>query len=386
MSALGFSNEIIGVFNSLPAVALLLVGLPFAALADRIGYRLFLIGGTALALAGSVVMAVVGQRLIAVLASGAFALAIIVVDILASPLLTQISSEAERVSLFAVNQSIGWAAALVGDLLGGYVPEAAGHASHVSSAAAGSIRASFLVMAALMIVAVPFVLRLTRVAGLRPARVMPFGDVLHVDFRRFGRLMIPELIIGIGAGMFLNFVQLYFAQRFRLTPGPIGLILAIGAALTAIGTLAAPAISRRLGLSRTIAFTQMAGFPLILLLAVLSSLPVAALVFYVRQIALNIQAPLATVFGMEYVLPAQRARLATAQNLAWGIGIGGIGPLASGFLQAMGGFQLAFSVAAVFYLLAGLSFLLLFGGVRLPSEGGPPAMTPGSSSSESITA
>jgi MFS family permease len=74
------------------------------------------------------------------------------------------------------------------------------------------------------------------------------------------------------------------------------------------------------------------------------------------------------VFGMEYVAPGQRARLATAVMIAWGIGSGGIGPLLSGLLQALGGFQLAFSVAAFFYLIAGVSFLVLFGKVRLPSE------------------
>ena len=49
MSALGFSNEVIGLFNSLPAIALLLVGLPAAAMADRLGYRPFLLGGGGLA-------------------------------------------------------------------------------------------------------------------------------------------------------------------------------------------------------------------------------------------------------------------------------------------------------------------------------------------------
>jgi dipeptide/tripeptide permease len=48
--------------------------------------------------------------------------------------------------------------------------------------------------------------------------------------------------------------------------------------------------------------------------------------------------------------------------------VGGIGPLVSGFLQVRGGYQLAFSVSAVFYLLSGLIFLLLFGKVRLTSE------------------
>ena len=369
MSALGFSNQTIGIFNSLPAVTLLAVGLPLAAFADRIGYRPFLLAATALALIGSGAMALLEQRLAAVLACGVFALAVILlVEILSGPVLAQISTEADRVSLFALNQSIGWVAVLVGDLLGGILPEAASGSTHSSSASAGSIRAAFIAMALLVALALPFLFRLVRVAGYKPATGTPVKEMFRVDFPRFGRLLLPEFLLGIGAGMFLNFVQLYFAQRFRLTPGPIGAILALGAALTAIGTLGAPWISRRLGVSRTVALTQMAGFPLILMLAFLMTLPAATIVLYVRQIVLNIQAPLAMVFGMEYVAPEQRARLTTALMIAWGIGSGGIGPFVSGFLQAAGGFQLAFSVAAIFYLLAGISFLVLFGNVRLPSE------------------
>jgi dipeptide/tripeptide permease len=76
---------------------------------------------------------------------------------------------------------------------------------------------------------------------------------------------------------------------------------------------------------------------------------------------------------MEYVDARERARLATAQVVVSGIGVGGIGPLVSGFLQVRGGYQLAFSVSAAFYLLAGLTFLVLFRKVHLPSERGASA-------------
>jgi dipeptide/tripeptide permease len=102
-------------------------------------------------------------------------------------------------------------------------------------------------------------------------------------------------------------------------------------------------------------------------------LPVAVVVMTIRQLVLNLQGPLGQVFGMEYVDARERARLATAQIVVSGIGIGGIGPLVSGFLQVRGGYQLAFSVSAVFYLLAGLTFLILFGKVHLRSEGGASA-------------
>jgi hypothetical protein len=40
----------------------------------------------------------------------------------------------------------------------------------------------------------------------------------------------------------------------------------------------------------------------------------------------------------------------------------------SGLLQVRGGYQLAFSVSALFYLLSGVIFLMFFGRTRLPSE------------------
>jgi MFS family permease len=170
--------------------------------------------------------------------------------------------------------------------------------------------------------------------------------------------------------MYLNFLQLYLAQRFGLTAGPIGLIFAVGAALTAIVTLSAPRIGRQFGLTRTIGASQLIGSPLVLALAFLMNLPVALVIMTVRQLALNVQGPLSQAFGMGFVEPRQRARLATAQIVVSTVGVGGIGPLLSGFLQVRGGYQLAFSVSAFFYLLAGLTFLSLFGRTRLPSETG----------------
>jgi MFS family permease len=370
MSALGFSNDVIGLFNSLPAVALLLVGIPFAAMADRIGYRLFLLGGGIVAVLAALVLTLVGSRLIAVLAAGTFALAVIVLQVLGSPLLAQVSGETERVALFSLNQSLSWAAALAGDVLGGVIPEAAGRVMHASSASAGAIRSAFVAMTVLTVLSLPFLVRLARVSGMKPAATFPVRELLQIDLARFGRILLPSLVLGIAAGMYLNFTQLYLAQRFGLTPGPIGVIFAVGAALTAIVTLAAPALGRRFGITRTVGFSQVLGSPLVLALAFVMVLPVAVVIMTIRQLALNLQGPLSQVFGMEYVEPRERARLATAQVVASGIGVGGIGPLVSGFLQVRGGYQLAFSVSALFYLLAGLIFLLLFGRTRLPSEAG----------------
>src|SRR6202171_5344092 len=223
-------------------------------------------------------------------------------------------------------------------------------------------------MPLLTFLSLPFLVRLARVSGMKPAAAFPVRELLKIDLGRFGRILLPGLVLGIAAGMYLNFTQLYLAQRFGLTPGPIGVIFAAGAALTAIITLAAPALGRRFGITRTVGASQVIGAPLVLALAFIMVLPLAVVIMTVRQLVLNLQGPLGQVFGMEYVDARERARLATAQVVVSGIGVGGIRPLVSGFLQVRGGYQLAFSVSAFLNLLAGLTFLLLFAKVRLPSE------------------
>jgi MFS family permease len=368
MSALGFRNDVIGLFNALPAAVVLLVGLPMGALADRFGYRAFILVAAAGGVVGAIALGLVSAPLPAVLAAGLFALSTTVLGVLGAPLLAQLSRPDERVVLYSVQNSLAWVGNLLGYLVGGYVPELNARLTHIAAGSAPSLRRAFLVMAVLEVISVPFVVQLAASPRLRASAALPVRMLLQVDWRRFLRVLIPQALLGIGAGMLLNFLQLYLAQRFHLTPGPIGLVLAVGALLATGVTLTVPAVSRVFGITRTIGVSQLCGAPLILVIAFSTSLPLAILAIYVRQSFLNIQAPLSQLFGMEVVSEQERARMASAQNVVFSLGFAGLGPLISGLLQVRGGFQLAFSVSALFYLLAGTSFLVLFGRLRLPSE------------------
>jgi hypothetical protein len=84
----------------------------------------------------------------------------------------------------------------------------------------------------------------------------------------------------------------------------------------------------------------------------------------IRQLALNIQAPVNQAYVIDIVPQEQRATYFGSQNLVWCVGFGGLGPLVSGLLQARGGFALAFGFASIVYLAAPLSFWVLLGNRR----------------------
>jgi MFS family permease len=368
MSALGFGNDAIGLFNALPALAILLVGLPVGALADRLGYRPFLLASAFLSTGAAFLLAVSSSSLVALLSAGSYALGLTLAAILTSPILARLSSAAGRTALYSFNEALGWLGGIPGFLLGGYVPELTGRILHLPGGSAPALRGAWLAMAALQLLALPFLMRVAGSPKLPERVTSSLALMLQIDYSRFVRLLGPYALLGLGAGMLLNFLQLYLSQRFRLSPGPIGLVLAGAALPTAYAALRAPRLARRFGISRTIALGQLAGAPLVFGLALARQLPVALILLYVRQAALNIQAPLNQVFSMELVDEQERARLASAQELVWGLTFAGAGPLLSGVLQVHGGFELAFGTAGLFYLVAGLTFLFLFGSTRVASD------------------
>src|SRR5260370_36610277 len=99
-------------------------------------------------------------------------------------------------------------------------------------------------MAVLEVVSLPFVVQLAASPRLRASAAMPLRMLLKVDWRRFLRVLIPQALLGIGACVLLNFLQLYLAQRFHLTPGPIGLGLSGRPLLATAATLPVPAVHR----------------------------------------------------------------------------------------------------------------------------------------------
>jgi len=103
---------------------------------------------------------------------------------------------------------------LLGYLVGGYVPELKRQAGHTSAASAVSLRRAFLVMAVLEVISCPWwsSWRLAAFAGQRGAAG---ADVAQRRLARFLRVRHPAALLGIGAGMLLNFLQLYLAQRFN---------------------------------------------------------------------------------------------------------------------------------------------------------------------------
>ena len=128
-------------------------------------------------------------------------------------------------------------------------------------------------------------------------------------------LSLVQVLIGLGAGLFIPYTNIYFVQHLKASSWLFGLIDGGATALTALFTLAAPFLAIRLGRVNSIALTQLASIPLLLTIGLTSYLPLAAALYLFRQPLMDMLMGVLQVFSMESV-PEERRGMANSSYQA----------------------------------------------------------------------
>ena len=89
----------------------------------------------------------------------------------------------------------------------------------------------------------------------------PVREFLRTKGRLFFRLVFPSFLVGLGAGLIIPFLNLYFRDRFNLSTQTIGIYYAMVQASMIVGVLFGPELARRYGMVRTIVISELASLP-----------------------------------------------------------------------------------------------------------------------------
>jgi predicted MFS family arabinose efflux permease len=137
---------------------------------------------------------------------------------------------------------------------------------------------------------------------------VPVREHLEADHRAVFRLGLPLAVIGLGAGLTIPFINLYFEHRFHFTPRNVSVAFSAAQMVSFFAFLASPLLARRFGGVRTVIACQLLSIPFFLVMAFtgLSSLAVAA--FLARHALMNMAGPVTSQFAMEVVSPHKRVR------------------------------------------------------------------------------
>ena len=274
-------------------------------------------------------------------------------NVVIAPLYAGSADDAGRSYLFTVAAIVFLGMSFAGNALGGWAPRA------LADATGWPVWLGFFAVlsAAALYGGLGFFPLLALRAPAAQIDRSAFG-ALRGQANPIARLLIVHLIIAVGAGVTIPFLNVYFTRHLGLSEAQFGLLAGAGLATRLGASLFGPLAARHLGRVTAIVVAQSASIPLLLAMGLLPWPLGSSLAFLARGALMNMTAPVRGALYMERVTeaarPATNASLLLAWNLAWA-GAAAVG----GMLAEQRALPIAVTVTAVCYALAnGLMWLL----------------------------
>jgi MFS family permease len=414
--SLGYHADFVGVVLFTGTIGAGLAIFPAGACVDRFGGKYILIYSSAL-----IGVAGVGQILFRqpfpLLASAFVAgVGLAFLLVITAPFLTLNSAPEERSHLFSMNISLSLITLVVGEIIGGALPAWFGSFPKLMAplppwassllAIQPDARSYQLALLFAGLIAAPSFIPLFMMSNVRPlpsrknrtinekqvdsggtplrsplwwrasaprvrelfSRMLPLINALRHS--AFFYLVLVYLLTGLGAGLFIPYFNIYFVQHLNASPTLFGLIDGGANAITALLTLTAPRLARRIGRINTITLTRLASIPLLLIIGLTSILPLAALLYLFRQGTMDMSAGILQVFSMESVPEKHRGLANSGYQSAFQVPMALAAPI-GGVIIVKSGYPPIFLLGAFFYILTIIILWAKFGRGKRSRNGAP---------------
>jgi len=357
----GLGEDFLGLMISLSSFSSVLFALPAGMLSDYVGRRRSLLAAAVVAAAMHVAIILYPTGLVIMAATIVGGAAGAVMMVTSSPFLVENSTREERNHLFSVNGATWTISGIVGSFLGGALPLLwATWLGEVPDSFA-VYRATLLMTSLLLVLSViPYAL-LRDTPTTEKAKGKRTAGFNFPPWRLGARLLIPEFVMGFGAGMIIPFLNIYFAHHLKATAAQIGSIFSVMSLATTIAILGAPILGERYGKVRATTLTRLLSVPLLLTIALTNSLWVASMAAWLRSALMNMSMPLVSSFTMEILEPQERATMSSALSMTWTLAWG-ISARLGGYLMNAYSYNLPYFFTALLYVASALLFYYFFAG------------------------
>lgn len=189
-------------------------------------------------------------------------------------------------------------------------------------------------------------------------------DLLRLRSSWLLKRLLPDALIGLGAGLIIPLFSLWFYLKFHVSLASLSVVYAASNATLALGILAAPVVSRALG-SRVLSVTVLQGTATAILAVMpeVPNLPAVLALFVVRNTLMNMANPLLTSLINDLTPKEERGRVFGAWNTLSSVPRA-VGPAVGGYLMGAGYLDLPLYITASLYATAVASFYVLLRGVE----------------------
>lgn len=357
---------------SMTAMASAIMLIPAGFLSDKFGRKWLIVGG---AMFGAVTLfyrslVVLEQAII--YAAFFTGVCMAFVQVAAVPFLAENSRANERVHLFSMHFALMTIANVIGSFLGGVLTD--GLQVILLLGAVEAIRWALLVGAMLFALGL---LPLFKLQDNRPTpptvKIIPQKTNSKEEGVKRNLIYIfhfsfASLLIGLGSGLVVPYLNLYFSNRFDASNTYIGLILSLGSAMTAVAMLIGPILVKRVGKVKALILFQILSIPFLILTAYTTSLFLASIGFLIRQALMNAGNPIQSAVAMEVVSDKYKGLANSVNQTVFQVGWATMGPIAAGLVMTFGsywGYAYAFTITAGLYVASSTYYYFIFGKQKL---------------------
>lgn len=311
--SLGYNEGFVGTLQTVSSLAAIAMALPAAYIARRYSQKSLMVVTaivTSLSFLGSVLLPF-GWALLLFRVLAAVALSLREVAI--APFLMQNTTSDDRQWVFSFNFGIATMAMFMGSLIGGWLPTLFATWLQVdpTSTIAYQLALAGMLLLSLFSVWPLFGIR-TASPTTDPRAPLPW-DLAWQYRGLLTRVLLPQIIIGLGAGTMQPFMNIYFRKVYEQPDTTVSLVFAVGGLSMAVAQFLGPPVADRIGKINTVIVSQALSIPFLILLGTGAALVPAGLVSpglwfgvafiaYVFRLGLmNMSNPVYQTFILEHV-------------------------------------------------------------------------------------
>ena len=362
LKAVGFQPDFIGLMFTVSAIATGLVALPAGLLCERLGPKKALLIGF-MANFVNLAQIVILQPSILLVASLSSGLIGTVAWVAAAPFMMENSTQEERTYFFSVDWAIMIIMGVIGNYVGGLMPNLLNTFLGLPTGANGSPIGYRISLGISMALALTMVIPVLLIKEDRMLQRQKISDLISFrnirSHRTILKFMIPTAMIGFGAGFIVPLFNLFFSLKFSASLEQIGLISSLSSITLGIGTLAAPALSKRLGRVKSIAVCEFLSMPFIMLMTLAPNLALASSAFITRNALMNMAGPISSTLQMELVTETERATTNGLMVMADGVPRA-LTAWVSGRMMTESDFYTPFLITTLTYFVASSLYFMFF--------------------------
>jgi len=362
LKAVGFQPDFIGLMFTVSAIATGLVALPAGLLCERLGPKKALLIGF-MANFVNLAQIVILQPSILLVASLSSGLIGTVAWVAAAPFMMENSTQEERTYFFSVDWAIMIIMGVIGNYVGGLMPNLLNTFLGLPTGANGSPIGYRISLGISMALALTMVIPVLLIKEDRMLQRQKISDLISFrniqSHRTILKFMIPTAMIGFGAGFIVPLFNLFFSLKFSASLEQIGLISSLSSITLGIGTLAAPALSKRLGRVKSIAVCEFLSLPFIMLMTLAPNLALASSAFITRNALMNMAGPISSTLQMELVTETERATTNGLMVMADGVPRA-LTAWVSGRMMTESDFYTPFLITTLTYFIASSLYFMFF--------------------------